>query len=255
MTSVAYGLAFPATRGVLGGRASDFTPAALFASGEKGMWYASDRLDLMWQDDAGTIPAVVDSPVGLQHDLSGNGAHRFQATASKRPILRQSGSSYYLQWDGVDDELHTASLSWASAALAIYIAESHASFGGGSYGRLLDRGTTRAFYVSNTSPDVGRYVFTASATSSLVFRSSDNAASTGTWRTVLAMWDGSLTLPQTMTADGSSIYSAANSALSFGNRSAGDRAFSGYTWDVVVINRTLTASELNDLSSWFGGAP
>lgn len=59
----------------------------------------------MFQDSARTTPAVVDGPVGYLADKSGNGNHATQATSSKRPTLRQVGSFFYLEFDGVDDGL------------------------------------------------------------------------------------------------------------------------------------------------------
>lgn len=50
-------------------------------------WYRSDRG--LWQDTAGTIPAVADGdPVGRWDDQSGNGRHLTQATAGLRPLLK-----------------------------------------------------------------------------------------------------------------------------------------------------------------------
>lgn len=80
-----------------------FTPASLFASGEQGGWYDPSDLTSMWQDSAGTTPAAVNSPVGKINDKSGRGNHFTQATTAAKPILRQSGALYYLEFDGVDD--------------------------------------------------------------------------------------------------------------------------------------------------------
>lgn len=72
-----------------------------------------------FQDTAGATPAAVGQPVGRLNDLSGNGNHLLQATAGFRPLLQQSGSLYYLDFDGVDDVLvMTASATWDSMAVA-----------------------------------------------------------------------------------------------------------------------------------------
>ena len=44
-------------------------------------------MSTLFQDSAGTTPAVLESPVGKQLDLSGRGNHRSQATSANRPIL------------------------------------------------------------------------------------------------------------------------------------------------------------------------
>lgn len=85
-----------------------FSPVILFQDDEQGVIYDVSDLTSMFQDSAGTIPAVVDSPVGRINDLSGNGNHAVQATDTQRPILRQDNSGYYLESDGVDDALAVA---------------------------------------------------------------------------------------------------------------------------------------------------
>ena len=82
-----------------------YSPAELFQSDEAGIWYDYQDFSSMWQDSAGTVPAAVNQPVGRVDDKSGNGNHAVQATASARPILRNDGTNYYLEFDGVDDRL------------------------------------------------------------------------------------------------------------------------------------------------------
>jgi hypothetical protein len=84
--------------------AAPFTPASLFASAEPGAWYDASDLTSMFQDSAGTTPAVVDAVVGKWNDKSGRGNHATQATTAAKPILRQAGALYYLEFDGVDDK-------------------------------------------------------------------------------------------------------------------------------------------------------
>jgi hypothetical protein len=65
-----------------------FTPAALFASGEQGVWYDPSDFSTLFQDSAGTIPVTaVEQPVGRMLDLSGRGNHATQATSAARPTL------------------------------------------------------------------------------------------------------------------------------------------------------------------------
>lgn len=71
------------------------------------VWYDPSDLSSMSQDTGGTVPAAVNSPVGRIMDKSGNGKHLTSATP---PTLRQSGSLYYLEFDGVDDGLINASV-------------------------------------------------------------------------------------------------------------------------------------------------
>lgn len=65
-------------------------------------------LGSIWQDVAGTVPAVLNNdPIGRFDDLSGLGYHAVQANAGQRPLLKlavQNGKPGAL-FDGVDDEL------------------------------------------------------------------------------------------------------------------------------------------------------
>ena len=64
-----------------------FSPLSLFADGSQGAWYDNSNMSTLFQDSAGTTPAVLESPVGKQLDLSGRGNHRSQATSANRPLL------------------------------------------------------------------------------------------------------------------------------------------------------------------------
>jgi hypothetical protein len=85
--------------------AAPWSPAALFAAGEKGAWYDPSDLSSMRQDSNGTVPAALDSPVGLLIDKSGSGLDQGQAVAARRPMLRFDGARHYLEFDGTDDIL------------------------------------------------------------------------------------------------------------------------------------------------------
>lgn len=93
-----------------------FNPASLFASGEQGAWYDPSDFATMFQDAAGTTPVTaVGQPVGKINDKSGRGNHATQATAAARPVLRQDGNGkYYLEYDGVDDNLSTAAIDFTA---------------------------------------------------------------------------------------------------------------------------------------------
>ena len=88
-----------------------FSPLELFAGGEQGFWYDPSDLSTVWQNAARTIPGAVDQPVGCIDDKSGRGNNATQSTALSRPILRKSGSLYYLEFDGVDDGLATGTIT------------------------------------------------------------------------------------------------------------------------------------------------
>jgi hypothetical protein len=84
-----------------------WNPATLFREGGEGVWYDPSDLTTLFQED-GTTPAVVDGVVGKVLDKSGNGNHLIQTDASKCPILRYNGTSYYLDFDGANDGMASA---------------------------------------------------------------------------------------------------------------------------------------------------
>lgn len=88
-----------------------FSPLSLFAAGEQGFWYDPSDLSTVWQDSARTTPGAVGQPVGCIDDKSGRGNNATQSTAGSRPILRQSGSLFYLEFDGSDDGLVTGTIT------------------------------------------------------------------------------------------------------------------------------------------------
>lgn len=83
----------------------DAAMLALFDASPAGAWLDISDLSTMSQDVLGVTPAAVDSPVGRIEDKSGNDHHAIahSSQVARRPILRQSGNLYYLEFDNVDD--------------------------------------------------------------------------------------------------------------------------------------------------------
>ena len=86
------------------------TPFKAIKGAAAGCFWSPRVLSSLWQDTAGTIPAVVDSEVKRMDDLSGNGGHMlYQARTrtigdytyvTKGPTLRKEKTQYYLEFDG-----------------------------------------------------------------------------------------------------------------------------------------------------------
>lgn len=91
---------------------NSFTPLSLFSAGEQGFWYDPSDFSTLFQDTAGTVPVTaVGQSVARINDKSGRGNHATQSDASRRPILRQNGSLYYLEFDGTDDGMVTGTIT------------------------------------------------------------------------------------------------------------------------------------------------
>lgn len=91
-----------------------WTPQKLFLAGEVGFWFDPSDLSTLFVERTGaaaTTPSGVGTVVGTILDKSGNGNHAVAALDAARPILRQDGAGrYYLEFDGVDDQLSGPSL-------------------------------------------------------------------------------------------------------------------------------------------------
>lgn len=96
--------------------ASPFTPAALFAAGEQGVWLDPSDFSTMFQDAAGTTPVTATGQSVLRIlDKSGRGNNATQASSGSAPTLQQDANgNYYLNFDGSNDSLQTTSINLTS---------------------------------------------------------------------------------------------------------------------------------------------
>jgi hypothetical protein len=78
---------------------------ALFGSSEKGAIFDPSALSTVFQDDAASTAGAIDSAVGFLDDRTPNGLEVKIASGTLKPILRQDGSLFYLEFDGDTDRL------------------------------------------------------------------------------------------------------------------------------------------------------
>lgn len=239
-------------------RAPRFSPASLFAGGEHGAFFDPSDLSTMFQDDAGTVPAAVGSVVGRINDKSGRGNHATQATTANKPILRQSGSLYYLEFDGVDDFLATPAIGPAvdsvTASVALLKANDLA------VGVPLETGGSSAGSFS---------IFAPVSSTSYGSRSRGTAASDGSYTdaSVAGPHTAVLTLQADISSDtnilqingvqrsssatdqGTGVYG--NYPLYIGMRAGTTLPFVGNIYSAIVLFRAATTDELANIN-WFG---
>lgn len=78
-----------------------FDPVELFSEADLGAVFDFTDATTLWQDEAATIPAVVDARVARVDDRSGKGCHAYQQIQNLRPFLRRSSSGkLYLEGNG-----------------------------------------------------------------------------------------------------------------------------------------------------------
>jgi hypothetical protein len=90
------------TAGSLGG--AGFSPISL----NPYLWLDPSDLTTLFQERTGasaTTPSVVDGVVGTILDKSGNARHLVAPSDAARPLLKNSGAVYWLEFDGSDDRM------------------------------------------------------------------------------------------------------------------------------------------------------
>ena len=99
-------------------------PSALFAVGGVGLWLDPSKRASLSQDSAGSVPVTAaGQPVGRILDQSGGGRHATQSTNAARPTYRLDiYGRAYLEFDGVDDWMTTASMALAAGGRTVIAA-------------------------------------------------------------------------------------------------------------------------------------
>ena len=234
----------------------------LFANGEQGAWYDPSDLSSLKQNSDGTVDAAVGQPVGYVGDKSGNGNNAIQATSARRPVLREAGGLYYLEFDGsgglqvasldltATDELthFTGHTKTASTDNAILLEHSSSAVSG--------NGT---FAVSAPQNSTNHYLIAARGT----VRSSDAVTS--------ATYAGAFTAVTTVTADisgdlivgrinGTEVVrdtgnmgdgNFADEPFNIGARNAGATLqFTGFLYQLLVRGKVSSTSEITSTEQY-----
>lgn len=93
-----------------GGGESSFDPGSLFSGGEQGVIYDPSNTATMFQERTGagaTTPSGVNGPIGTAKDLSINNNYATTTLDASRPILRNSGDLWWMEFDGSGDFLRS----------------------------------------------------------------------------------------------------------------------------------------------------
>lgn len=146
-----------------------WTPAELFTPGVTGGWYDVNVLSSLFEETSGggSTPAVLNGPVGMVRDLSANANHLYAPSTAGRPILRLDGVGYYLEFDGVDDSMISAtSLAMHEPAFVGFSGQLNSSIASANsvWGIHLNNGVMISFtHVSGTAGLRARAIHSGSA--------------------------------------------------------------------------------------------
>ena len=142
-----------------------FSPSALFANGEVGVWYDPSDLSTLFQDTSGTTPVTTPGQtVALMLDNSGNDFHATQPTAAARPtygIVPAGGRRNLLEYT---EDLTNA--AWTKFRSTITSNATTAPDGTTTADLVLDNATSGSHAVAQVVPNLIagiKYVFSVYA--------------------------------------------------------------------------------------------
>jgi hypothetical protein len=241
-------------------------PSELFLLGEAGAWYDPSDLSTLWQDTAGTVPAIVGDPVGRIDDKSGNALHMTQATAAARPTLRQdAGGGYYLERDGGDDYMATASSVTLEATWTLaYAGQFAAGVGTSSSAYATIALNTTNYHLIGFRQDVGaaRAVVRADSTSDALRTASGTngllpAATNGVVFSYLSATEVGVAAngdTYATTALGTPpVGPVAACSLRLGTQGGAALIIASRCYGLIAVKRALTASERAGLRAYYVG--
>lgn len=217
------------------GAGAPWSPRRLFANGEQGALYLPHPSYVYQSNDTSTAGAVGQT-VGYITDLSGRGNHATQASASRRPVLRQTvGGLYYLEFDGTDDYLATGAFTSMSQPSTVFTAH-------------IATGSGKQIFDSNGSPrDLIQVGATPTMFAGSLVSGNADAGWSGAARVYTATFNGASSTIGTNATATATINAGSNAMaspllLGIGNGLVSP-VFAGSIYAFIFLNRLATASE------------
>jgi hypothetical protein len=245
--------------GLLGGGAA-FNPNLPLTISGLVLWLDASDSTTLFQDDAGTTPAVAnDAVVGRWADKSGLGRNMIQATANQKPLLKtaiQNGKNV-LFFDGTNDSMAAtfgATVMTAQTTITVIAVNWGLA---DAYSRAITQGNGAAEDNAIANGFIP-LVRDAAQTKYTLYANGTYATSITLADTTTAVWcsrtDGSNAIPRLNGVDGTTLAKPFNQSVSefvLGRRSGNtDAIYGGYMLEVLTYNRALTASELTSVESY-----
>jgi hypothetical protein len=236
--------------------ATAFSPASLFAASEVGAWYDPSDLATVWQDNTRTTPGAVGSAVGCIDDKSGNGFNATQATAGNRPILRESGGLYYLEFDGSDDWLQTAAIDFTGTDEMSVFAGVNSTADNRMIAELSASAETNGAWFMLSASGVGGTRFRSAGTTFTDILSADVPEPSLPW---VYTGLGDISAPSAKIRRNASEYTSTdtqgtgnygNHALYIGRRGGSSLPFSGNLYGLIVRGALTSGDTLTNTETW-----
>lgn len=253
----------------------EYVVVSLFETASGGAYYDPSVASSVWQDSAGTVPALSGDPVGRIDDLSGFGNHMVQTDNAYRPTLISDATGTYLKSTTVEAmEVPSSTGSFKfmhDGTGGTYLMGAYSVDGGGSdlsgmLGNNNGSATQTGFYAIKWSDE--RFYSYVTATAGIVART--NTAPIGSWPVGEKVVIGS-TLEssatdlriyknneQTFTATNERAFNAGNAATNlglfkYGSNPQGSNTSENRIYGLFLIDRVLDTSEqtvVNDYLSF-----
>jgi hypothetical protein len=241
-----------------------FTPDDLFAGGEKGFWLDASDLSTLWQDTAGTSAVTADGQtVKRWTDKSGQ-SHAF-TEATNGPLYKTDGSKHWLLFDGTNDKLGegASNMTNAISAMTVWVAINATADATNKriFGVLSSSFTFRTLMLLTGSEFLR--VYSARVDGDAADSIIASASSSGADKIVIAeldfanndafIYDSTTTLNSNTSfwSSGAGNTNASNHSELRISSDAGDEPFDGRIYQMLVINRLLTAGEKTNLGAYF----
>lgn len=229
------------------------------------MWYDPSDFSTLFQDSTGTVPVTaVEQPVGLMLDKSGYGNNAFQSTSTARPVLKiNSSGNYFLLFDGADDSLRTNSVNFNTTdAMSVFAgvrALSDSGFGTvaelsvaansnvGSFGLFTPAGSaSNAYYSGGSNTGLSAQASRSTAPYTEIMTGLSDISTD----TMLLRTNGVQTATNT-SDQGTGNYG--NYPLYIGRRAGSTLTFNGHLYSLIIVGKSVTASELTSTETWVNG--
>ena len=235
-------------------------PQSLFTAGVQGAYYEIADLSTLFQEStgSGTTPASVNGVVGTIRDKSGLGNHLQAISDATRGILRQSGSLYYIEFDGADDTYRAVNnFTWAYPAFVGVTAEKAAQttivaqFG-------FFTATNRYFGIGNiNSGSRCRFHHSNAVDGAKIIDGASNSFPVDTVTVLQAVADTNLIRGQsnadaevenTATFDAANFTGNATLNVFRSGASSAKRFYGG----IFLLNKAMTTADRNAARTWLG---
>jgi hypothetical protein len=224
--------------GMLGGSAA-FSPLTIPSLA---LWLDASDASTLFQDDAGTTPAVADGAVvGYWGDKSTNARHVTQATAGSKPTLQTAelNGKNVVQFDGADDYLFRNAVNVSqpfTVALVVKVTEgSSRVFLGGGQSSVFAPSFAVSYYANSST-------VTGTVTKNSVWFVAD----------VLFSGASSDLYVNNVLAGSGSAGTGSITNLGIGAYATGGTPFTGFIAEVLVYSAALSGPQRSALRTYLG---